>query len=475
MDLYEKPIASAADVQSVINAQREFFQTGATLDVDFRIRQLEKLGAYLREHEQEVLQALYDDLGKSQFESYATELGLVYDEIRTCVRNVRKWARPKWVPTPLANFPATSKVYAYPFGVAAVLSPWNYPIQLALIPMVDAMAAGNCVCMKPSKTSVHSSDFIRKMCKEVFDGHYVYCFHGSDEMNDWLLEVEFDKIMFTGSPRVGKLIMRHAADTLTSVTLELGGKSPLFIDKNANIDAAAARVAWGKCLNSGQTCVAPDYALVHESVVDDFIMAMDYHLHEYYGDDILQSKDYPHMINKKHFDEVCGLIDGRTKDCKIAIGGGRDASTLKIEPTLLIDVTLEDPVMGQEIFGPVLPIITWTDIDEAIQVTRSYGHPLACYVFSEDKKFQRKILDQVPGGGAVINDVVIHVANNHMGFGGLQNSGIGAYHGKVGFDAFTHYKSTSKKTTLFDIPVRNPPFNEMSMQLVKLLLPPPWR
>ncbi len=473
MNLYEKPVNSAADVQGIIDDMRAYFETGETLPVDFRIRQLNRLGAYLRAHEQDVLNALHADLGKSAFESYATELGLVYDEIRTCIKHVRKWARPKHVRTPLMNFPATSKVYPYPFGVAAVLSPWNYPIQLALVPLVDAIAAGNCVIMKPSKTSVHTSAFIRTMCEEVFDSRFVFCLHGSNEMNDWLLEVTFDKIMFTGSPRVGKLIMKHAADSLTSVTLELGGKSPLFIDKHANIRRAAERVAWGKCLNSGQTCVAPDYALVHEDVADEFVKQLGKYLHKFYGTDILASPDYPHMINEKHFEEVCALIDKRPPSSQIAIGGGRIASTLQIEPTVLTGVTLDDPVMAQEIFGPILPIITWSSVDEAIEVTRHFGHPLACYIFSDDKTFQRTILDRVPSGGAVINDVVIHVANNHMGFGGLQNSGIGAYHGKVGFDCFTHYKSTSKKTTLFDIPVRNPPFNEMSMRILKLLVPPP--
>lgn len=472
MNLYEKPVNSAADVQDIIDAMRQYFQTGETLSVDFRIRQLNRLGAYLRAHEQDVLDALHADLGKSVFESYATELGLVYDEIRCCIKNVRGWARPRHVRTPLMNFPATSKVYPYPFGVAAVLSPWNYPIQLALVPLVDAIAAGNCVIMKPSKTSVHTSAFIRSMCEEVFDSRFVFCLHGSDEMNDWLLEVEFDKIMFTGSPRVGKLIMKHAADSLTSVTLELGGKSPLFIDERANIRRAAERVAWGKCLNSGQTCVAPDYALVHESVVDEFVKRLGTYLHKFYGKDILASPDYPHMINKKHFEEVCGLIDNRSSGCTIALGGGRNADTLQIEPTVLTGVTLDDPVMGQEIFGPILPVITWSTLDEAIDITRNFGHPLACYIFSDDKTFQQAVLDRVPCGGAVINDVVIHVANNNMGFGGLQNSGIGAYHGKVGFDCFTHYKSTSKKTTLFDIPVRNPPFNALSMRILKLLVPP---
>lgn len=467
------PIESAADLQDAINCQREFFQTGATLPVEFRIGQLKALGSYLRAHEQEVLEALHADLGKAPFESYATELGLVYDEIRTCLRNVRRWARPRPVPTPLTLFPATSKVYPYPYGVAAVLPPWNYPIQLALVPLADALTAGNCVMMKPSKTSVRTSEFIQRMCQEVFDPRYVRCLHGSDAMNDWLLEVTFDKIMFTGSPRVGRLIMAHAAESLTDVTLELGGKSPLIIAKDANVRRAAERVAWGKCLNSGQTCVAPDYALVHKDVVAEFVGSMDYYLHRFYGKDILASPDYPHMINRKHFDEVCRLIDDRLPGTQLALGGDRDASTLRIEPTLITGVTIDDPTMAQEIFGPVLPIIAWEDPAEVLEITRSYGHPLAGYVFSEDRSFQQMILDRVPSGGAVVNDVVIHVANNHMGFGGLQNSGIGAYHGKVGFDCFTHYKSTCKKTTLFDLPVRNPPFKPAAMALLKLLCPPP--
>lgn len=472
MGLYQEPIRSAQDVQNIIDGMEAFFRGGETLSVDFRIEQLENLGSYLVDHEEEALAALEADLGKCAFESYATELGLVYDEIHTCLMKVRSWARPKRVPTPLMNFPATSKVYPYPYGVAAVLSPWNYPLQLALVPLVDAIAAGNCVALKPSKTSAHTSEFIRKMCEEVFDPYYVFCFHGSDEMNDWLLQVRFDKILFTGSPRVGKLIMKSAAENLTSVTLELGGKSPLFIAEDANVSRAAERVAWGKCLNSGQTCVAPDYALVHESVVDEFVEELDYYIHEFYGDDPLECDYYPHMINKKHFDEVCSYIDERPKASQIAIGGGRDAKTLKIEPTVLTKVTTKDPVMAQEIFGPILPILTWSDVNDAIEITRQYENPLACYIFSESKDFQRLILDRVPSGGATINDVVIHVANNHMGFGGLQNSGIGAYHGKVGFDCFTHYKSTSKKTTLFDIPVRNPPFTELSMALLKLIVPP---
>lgn len=290
-------------------------------------------------------------------------------------------------------------------------------------------------------------------------------------MNEWLLQVQFDKTLFTGSPRVGREIMSHAAENLTDVTLELGGKSPLIVNKDANLKRAGARVAWGKCLNSGQTCVAPDYALVHKDVADAFVAELAHYITEFYGDEPMKSPDYPHMINKKHFDMVCGLIDKRNPSSQIAFGGGRDAETLRIEPTILTGITLEDPVMSQEIFGPVLPIITWESVDEVLAVTRSYEHPLSCYIFSDSSKFQRYILDNVPSGGAVINDVVIWASSSHLPFGGLQNSGIGHYHGKAGFDAFTHYKSTMKKSNLIDLPVRYPPFNGRKLAVLKLFMP----
>ncbi len=462
---------SMADVQNQINEMEAFFETGATLPVDFRLRQLRRLQAYLLAHEQEALDALHADLGKSAFESYATELGLVYDEIRLYLRKLRQWARPRRVPTPLAHFPSSSTVYPYPFGVAAVLSPWNYPLQLTLIPLVDAIGAGNCVAMKPSKTSPHTSQFLRDMCRELFDPRYVYRWHGSNDMNNWLLQVEFDKIMFTGSPRVGKEIMTAAAQNLTSVTLELGGKSPVFIAADADIRRAAQRIAWGKCLNSGQTCVGPDYALVHEDVADEFVEELQRWIHEYYGEDVLASPDYPHMINQKHFDMVCRLIDERPQGTRIAFGGGRNPTTLQIEPTVVTGVRIDDPLMSQEIFGPALPVTIWRDLDEALDIVRSIKHPLACYIFSNSRRFQRRILDAVRCGGATINDVVIHASSNSMGFGGVQNSGIGAYHGKVGFDAFTHYKSTMKKSTLIETGIRNPPFNEKKMRLLKLVMP----
>lgn len=466
----EDSYTSAADVQAAVDSMHAWFETGKTLPLHYRRSVLQSLRSYLKKHETEVLNALHEDLGKAPFEGFATELGIVYDEIRLCLSKLYSWAKPRHVGTPLAHFPSSSKVYPSPFGVVAVLSPWNYPLQLALVPVVDALTAGNCVVLKPSHTSPATSAFLQKLCNEVFDNNLVRCLPGGGHMNDWILETKFDKIFFTGSPRVGRQIMHAAADNLTDVTLELGGKSPCIIAEDANIKRAAQRIAWGKCINLGQTCVAPDYFLVHESVVDAFIAELDTWLHEYYGKNILESPDYPHMINKHHFDRVCGLIDNHNEKAKIALGGGRDEDTLRIEPTVMRGVTLDDPVMQEEIFGPVLPIITWNTFDEALNVIRSFPSPLACYVFSTSKVFQEQVMQAVPFGGATINDVVIHLANNHMGFGGFGESGMGAYHGKVGFDCFSHYKSTLKKSNLIEMPVRNPPFNDMKMKIVKLLM-----
>lgn len=461
-------ISSAEDLQAHIATMRAFFASGATQSVDFRLQQLTRLKSWLKLHEAAVLDALHADLGKCPFEGYMTELGLVYDEINMMKKNLRKWARPHRAATPLAHFPATSKVYPVPFGVAAILSPWNYPINLGLIPFVDAIAAGNCVLFKPSKTSAATSQLLIDMCQELFDPRYVLGIAGP-HVNDWLLEVQVDKMFFTGSPSVGREIMAACAKHLTDVTLELGGKSPCIVDAFANIPRAAERIAWGKCLNTGQTCVAPDYLLVHESVADELVWELNKAFKKYFGTDILANPEFPHMISKHHFDRVCGLIDEHGPAARVAVGGKRDAETLKIEPTVMTGVTLDDPVMGQEIFGPVLPLLTWRKVDEIIEVAEHFGHPLACYIFSDDSDFQEYLLHRLPFGGATINDVVIHLSNNHMGFGGFGQSGIGAYHGKVGFDCFTHYKSTMKKTPLVEIPIRNAPYAG-KLPLLKLFM-----
>lgn len=459
-----------ADVEAAAQRMREFFTSGATQPVAHRRQALEKLRGWLRANEERVLEALNADLGKSRFEGYATELGIVYDEITMVLKHLGKWSRPKRVASPLAHFHSTSKVYPSPLGVVLVLSPWNYPLQLALVPMVDAIAAGNCVALKPSRTSKATSALLIDMIAEVFPPEYVCGFPGSGQMNDWLLEVRWDQIFFTGSPSVGHAIMAAAAKHLTPVVLELGGKSPCIVDETANITRAAQRIAWGKGINSGQTCVAPDYFLVHESVADELISKLDACFHQYYGADILHGPDWPHMISRRHFDRVMGLIENRNPDAHVAFGGHGDPNTLRIEPTCLTGVMLDDPVMGEEIFGPVLPIITYRTLDEAFDIVRTFEKPLACYIFSESKAVQKRVITTLQFGGATVNDVVIHLANNHMGFGGVGNSGMGAYHGKVGFDTFTHYKSTLRKGSWLELPVRNPPFNDTKLKIVKMLM-----
>ena len=459
-----------ADVEAAAQRMRDFAVTGAPAHVPHRRQALLDLRSWLQANEQRVLDALQQDLGKAPFEGYATELGIVYDEIRMMLKHLGKWSRPKRVASPLAHFHSTSKVYPSPLGVVLVLSPWNYPLQLALVPLVDAIAAGNCVGLKPSRTSRATSALLIEMIAEVFPPEFVCGFPGSGQMNDWLLEVRWDQIFFTGSPNVGHTIMAAAAKNLTPVVLELGGKSPCIVDATANVTRAAQRIAWGKGINCGQTCVAPDYFLVHESVVDELIGKLDACFHQYYGDDILACDEWPHMISRHHFDRVIGLIENRNPEARVAFGGHGDPDTLRIEPTCLTGVTLEDPVMGEEIFGPVLPVITYKTLDEAFAIVRTFEKPLACYIFSEDKTVQHRVLTTLPFGGATVNDVVIHLANNHMGFGGVGNSGMGAYHGKVGFDCFTHYKSTLRKGTWLELPVRNPPFSDAKMKIVKMLM-----
>lgn len=457
------------DVETAVEKMRSFYASGATLPIEYRRQALIRMKTYLKEHETHILDSLKADLGKASFEGYATELGIVYDEINICLKKIRSWAKPKRVATPLLHFRSSSKIYPSPLGVVLVLSPWNYPLQLALVPLIDAICAGNCVALKPSRTSNKTSELLLEMIRELYPPEYICSFPGSGDMNDWLLQVRWEKIFFTGSPAVGHTIMEAAAKHLTPVTLELGGKSPCIVDKSAHIKRAAQRIAWGKGINTGQTCVAPDYFLVHETVAEELIAQMDACFHQYYGEDILRGNEWPHIINKRHFDRLNGLIENRNPEAHIAFGGKSDAETLRIEPTCIRGVTIDDPVMKEEIFGPLLPIITYQTLDEAFAFVKRFEKPLAAYIFAEDKSVQQRMIEEIPFGGATINDVVIHLANNHMGFGGVGNSGMGAYHGKVGFDCFTHYKSTLKKGTWLELPVRVPPFGD-KIKILKLLM-----
>ncbi len=461
---------SQEDVCAQAERMAKFYLTGATRPIDHRRAALMKLKAYLKANEEQVLGVLHEDLGKAPFEAYATELGIVYDEINTCLKNLSTWMRPRKVPTSIVHFPSFSTIYPSPMGVVLVLAPWNYPIQLALVPLVDAIAAGNCVAVKPSRTSSATGNFIVNMLADLFPSEFICGFPGSGDMNDWLLKPHWDFVCFTGSPAVGKTIMGAAAEHLTPVLLELGGKSPCIIDKTANITRAAQRIAWGKGVNSGQTCVAPDYLLVHEDVAVDLAAALDVWFHQYYGDDILACPEWPHIITQHHFERIMGLIENHNPKAFVAFGGHGDPATRKIEPTCLMNVTLDDPVMGEEIFGPVLPMLTYRTLDEAFDLIRHFPTPLASYIFSDDTAVQQRVIQELAFGGCTINDVLIHLANNHMGFGGFGNSGMGQYHGKVGFDTFTHYKSTLRKSNLIEMPIRVPPFGD-KIKLLRLLMP----
>lgn len=457
-------------VQQQAATMRSYYLTGATRSVEHRRQALKNMKSWLKEHEVEVLKALHQDLGKCAFESYETELGLVYTEIDLCISKVGSWSAPQHVPTPVTMFPSTSTVYADPYGVVLVLSPWNYPLQLALIPMVDAIAAGNCVAFKPAREAPATAAIMIRMAQETFDPQFVCGIPGSAHMNDWILATRWDYIMFTGSPRVGKIVMGAAAQFLTPVTLELGGKSPCIVNDDANLKVAADRIAWGKTINSGQTCVAPDYLLVQQHVANELTDLIAKAWQRFYGDDALKSPIWPHMISQKHYNRVMGLIEHRNANSQILTGGNGNPNTLQIQPTILSNITLSDPVMGEEIFGPVLPVITYETLDDAFEIVRHFEHPLACYIFSESRKVQQRVITELEFGGGCINDCCVHLTNEHMGFGGLGNSGMGAYHGKVGFDTFTHYKSTMNHSTKLDIDVRYPPFTADKKRLVKTLM-----
>ena len=456
----------SSKIKNVVNQQRKFFQTGATLPVKFRIEALKKLKANILANEKEIAAAINADLGKSETEAFMCEIGLVITEISYMLKHVRKFAKDKIVSTPLSNFPAHSFVKSSPYGNVLIMSPWNYPFLLTLDPLVDAISAGNTVVVKPSAYSPATSAAIEKVLQETFAPEYVAVVTGGRAENACLLEQKFDYIFFTGSQAVGREVLRHAAEFLTPCTLELGGKSPCIIDSSAKIKLAATRLVWGKYLNCGQTCVAPDYVLCHSSVKDQFIKAMAAEIKAQFGQDPLANKDYGKIINQKHFERVRGLIN---KD-KVAVGGRVNAETQQIEPTVMDNVTWEDAVMGEEIFGPVLPVLTFDSYDQIYQTLNDKAKPLAFYLFTENRKLMKEFTSRFNFGGGCINDCIIHLATNNLGFGGCGESGMGAYHGKVGFDTFSTKKSIVNRKTFMDVPLRKQPYSGLKRKLLDLVL-----
>ena len=443
-------------IDTILENQRRYFASGATLSVGFRIKMLKKLYNAVKKYEKEIGEALTADLGKSAFEGFMCETGLVLTEISYMIKHTRKFAREHRVRTPLAQFASRSYKKPSPYGNVLIMSPWNYPFLLTIDPLADAIAAGNTAVVKPSAYSPATSRVIEKMLSECFPPEYVAVVTGGRKENASLLEKKFDFVFFTGSQTVGREVLRHTAETLTPAVLELGGKSPCIVDSTAKLKLAAKRIVFGKYLNCGQTCVAPDYILCERSVKDAFVEEVCRQIKAQYGDNPLENPDYGKLINEKHFKRVCGLINAQ----KVVLGGQSNEKTLQIAPTVMDNVTWDDAVMQEEIFGPVMPILTFDDFDDIYPLLANKSKPLALYLFSENKKHIKEVTARCSYGGGCINDTVIHLATSEMGFGGVGESGMGAYHGKEGFDVFSHTKSIVDKKTWMDLPMRYQPYKK---------------
>ena len=453
-------------IEDFVKNQREYFNLGETLPYKFRLEALKNLKNGIEKHEKEIMEALKLDLGKSATESYMCEIGMVLSELKYAIRHLKSWIKKEKVRTPLAQFPSKSFIVKEPLGVVLIMSPWNYPFMLAIDPLIGAIGAGNCAVIKPASYAKNTSNIIKKLLGECFDERYVSVVLGGREENSALLEQRFDYIFFTGSVSVGKLVAEKASKNLTPVTLELGGKSPCVIDKTANLKIAARRLAFGKFLNVGQTCVAPDYLLIDKSVKEEFLKYFMAEIKKMFGEEPLKNESYGKIINEKHFNRICGLIDKN----KLIFGGDSDEKSLKIEPTILDNVTLDDACMKEEIFGPIMPVISFDNIDDAIKIIRNFEKPLALYLFSNDKKVVNRFLTSVPYGGGCVNDTIIHLATTKMGFGGVGYSGYGSYHGKRSFLTFSHEKSIVKKSPSVDLPIRYQPYSKLKDKLIRKFL-----
>lgn len=453
------------ELKEVLDRQRTLFLKGTTKNLAFRRKLLLELRQAIEEHEEDILEALHEDLGKHRVEGFTTELGMVYTEISYMLKHMERLARPKRVGTSLLNFPSKSTIYHEPYGTVLIMSPWNYPFQLTMVPLVGALAAGNCAVVKPSNYSPAVSAVIKEILDDTFSDSIVYTLTGGRDVNQNLLEEKYDYIFFTGGKTVGRQVMEAAAKHLTPVTLELGGKSPCIVDETADIALSARRIVWGKFLNCGQTCVAPDYVLVHKSVKDQLMEAMVRNIEALYGEEPLESKDYGKIINKKHFDRLAGLLEGETP----YYYGGIDADACKIGPMLLDEADWDMKAMEEEIFGPILPIIAYDDLPDAKAKIEARPKPLALYYFTRDKKRADYMIKHVSFGGGCINDTVMHLVSDQMPFGGVGESGMGGYHGCHSFKTFSHEKSVLSKSTLVDVPLRYAPYGT-DLSLFKLLM-----
>ena len=446
---------STRNIDELLEKQRAYFRSGATLSYEFRREMLNKLMGAIKAHEKDIEKALFADLGKSDFEGFMCEIGLVKTELSHMIKHLRRYMAEKTVITPLPQFASRSFQKPSPFGNVLIMSPWNYPFLLTMDPLVCAIAAGDTAIVKPSAYSPATSEVVKNIIEECFPPEYIAVVLGGRAENAALLDQKFDFIFFTGSTSVGKEVLRHAAEYLTPAILELGGKSPCIVDDSAKIKLAAKRIVFGKYLNCGQTCVAPDYIWCHRSVKDKLVEEICKQIKKQFGENPLENSDYGRIVNEKHHERLMGLIDSK----KVVIGGNADVKTLQIEPTVMEDVTWDDKVMQEEIFGPILPIMTYDDLEQVQNFLADQPKPLALYFFSEDKQKINYVTERFSYGGGCINDVVIHLATNHMGFGGVGESGMGSYHGKTGFDAFSHTKSIVDKKTWMDLPMRYQPYD----------------
>lgn len=458
---------SSKDVDKIIEEHHKFYESKKSRDIDFRINQLRNLKTAIKKYESRIYEALDKDLGKCEFESYTTEVGFVLSSISHTIKHLKHWAKDEKIKTPLYLFPAKSFIVSEPYGTVLIIGPYNYPFQLLIEPLVGALAAGNCVVLKPSENVPNVSRVITEMITEAFPKEYIRSVEGGIETNTSLINGTFDYIFFTGSAQVGKIIMEAAAKNLIPVTLELGGKSPVIVDESANIKVAAQRIIWGKTINVGQTCVAPDYVVVNEKVKGELIKELKIQIESFYGKDAAESKDYGRIVNDRHFQRLKNILDKESD--KIICGGKVNREKRYIEPTL-IDASWEGAAMEDEIFGPILPIIGYSDLDEVIGKIKRLPKPLALYLFTENYKVEEKVLTEISSGGACINDTITHLANPELPFGGVGNSGIGAYHGRESFTTFSHRRSLVRKTTKINIPIIFPPFNKKNLDNVKKLM-----
>lgn len=454
-----------SDLSTLFQRQKEYFLTDETKNYAFRKQSLEQLYQAIQRYEDEILQALHADLRKSNFESYITEIGILLSDIRFTLKHLKAWMKPKKVRTPITHMGSRSAIYSEPYGVALIISPWNYPFQLAISPLIGALAAGNCAMIKPSEHAPHTAAMIEKIIKEIFPTPYVSVVQGDASISTKLLKEPFDYIFFTGGEAIGKIVMAAAAKHLTPLTLELGGKSPAIIHNDANIEVAAKRIAWGKCLNAGQTCVAPDYVFVHEDIMVQFLSLLSEKMIELYSQPPLENTNFPKIINQTHLQRLLAYLD----DGKIYSGGNYHKDTNTIEPTILTDVSPTSRVMQEEIFGPILPIFSYRRLDEVISFVKNRPKPLALYAFTENKTVEKQIIDQLSFGGGCINDTIYHLATPYLPFGGVGGSGMGSYHGRTSFETFSHQKSILKQTTVFDLPMRYPTMKN-GLKIIRKLL-----